>query len=160
MDEEKNDPNLSNPTTDPAAEAQIVLDLKKTVDSLKAENAAYKKAQAEVYDKILNGGTADPAEPTHRPIADIKKDLAKMSDGEATNLEYCKLAIELDDALIADGKDSCFLPKGRDQNGEAITPTADEEATASKFHRIIEECIQEANGDPARFNMALNYRTR
>lgn len=145
--------------SDPAEEAQALIELKKKLDEVTAQNEAYKKAQAEVYDKILNGGTADSAEPKHRPIKEIRADLIKGAGSEISNLDYAKLAIELDDALIADGDDSCFLPKGRMPNGEAISPTVDEVATAQKFHSVIEECIQEADGDPARFNMELKMRT-
>lgn len=145
--------------SDPTEEAQALIELKKKLDEATAQNEAYKKAQAEVYDKILNGGTADSAEPTHRPIKEIRADLIKGAGNEISNLDYAKLAIELDDALIADGEDSCFLPKGRMPNGEAISPTVDEVATAQKFHSVIEECIQQADGDPSRFNMELKMRT-
>lgn len=145
--------------TDPTKEAQALIELRKQVDDLKAENASYKKAQAEVYDKILNGGTPDSAEPGHRPINEIRKELIDGSKNGIDNLHYAKLTIELDDALIADGQDSCFLPKGRMPNGQSISPTADEVATATKFHNVINECIQESDGDPDRFNMELKMRT-
>lgn len=145
--------------SDPTEEAQALIELKKKLDEATAQNEAYKKAQAEVYDRILNGGTADSTEPMHRPIKEIRADLIKGAGNEISNLDYAKLAIELDDALIADGEDSCFLPKGRMPNGEAISPTVDEVATAQKFHSVIEDCIREADGDPARFNMELKMRT-
>lgn len=131
-----------------AAQAQALIELKSQVDQLSKENANLKEAKARYYDAVLNDGTPTDATPvSHRPLADIKRDMRKE---DLTNLEYCTLAIELDDAVREDTGDSAFLPKGRD-----VTVTADEMNTADKMNAILKECIAEADGDPVRFNMAL-----
>lgn len=151
--EEKKETPANGATPNEHDSAQIILDLKKQVEDLTSANKDLKKAQADFYDKILNGGS-DPAQPatTHRPIEDIRKDLINSfsDDKEPTNLAYCKLILELDDAVREDTGESVFLPKGHD-----VTPKVDEYATADKFHDLLKYAIEASEGNPISFNAEL-----
>lgn len=131
--------------------AQVIEQLKAQVDSLTEQNSNLEEAKRQYYDKVLNGSTPAPTEEKHRTISEIKAEMTKeLASGEMSNLDYCKLAVELDDECRRTSNYSCFLPKGKD-----VEPTAEEYNTADKMNAILKECIEEANNDPIRFNMAL-----
>ncbi len=152
---EKEIEGKTNESTEPvssteADEAKKVLEMKKEMDSLKAENASLRKAKADYYDAVLNENVPEE-EPKKRTVKEIRDELVKRSEEGCTNLEYATLAVELDNACKAEKNgQSCFLPKGRD-----VTPTADEYAVASKMNAVLSECIEESEGDPDLFNMQL-----
>lgn len=145
---------ISNPEID---EAQALSELKAQISELKAQNANLQEAKAKYYDTVLNGQTpTQSVEPEHRAVKDIRDDLIKGMEKGITNLDYCTLALELDDAVREDAakrnhRDSVFLPKGRQ-----VQITVDEYATADKMHDVLKECIDNAKGDPDRFNAELN----
>lgn len=146
----------SETAPDPVKEAQALSEMRAKVDFLEAQNRSLSEAKRMYYDAVLNKADPDSAESKgHRPISEIRDDLINRSDDEISNLEYATLALELDSALLDEGKDSCFLP-----HGQGVSPTADEYQTAEKFHRILQECVDEADGDPTKFNMALKSRSR
>lgn len=142
-----------NPET---AEAQALSELRKQVDVLSKKNNQLQEAKSKYYDAVLNGvNPAENAQPEHRSIQDIRADLIKGFDANITNLDYCKLAVELDDAVRADaakrGKvDSAFLP-----HGEKVNVTVDEYNTAEKMNSVLKECIAAADNNPERFNLEL-----
>lgn len=158
MDDEdvKSETASQTPTTNPeVGEAQALSELKKQLDTLKSENQNLKEAKSRYYDAVLNGQLADPVVEKHRPIEDIKKDILTGVEKGITNLDYCTLAVELDNAVREDAaetgkEDSVFLPHGKD-----ISPTLDEYNTADKMNAILTECINNSNGSPSRFNMEL-----
>lgn len=149
-------PNPSEPNAYDSA--KIILDLKKQVEDLTKANKDLNKAQNDFYEKILNGGEGQEPRPTkHRPIADIKKDLINTfsDDKETSNLSYCKLVLELDDAVREDTGESVFVPKG-----PKATPTVDEYATADRFHDCLKEAFDACNDDPISFNAELEKRIK
>lgn len=156
-DKKTNEPATPSPSVpDPVGEAQALSEMRGKVDSLEAENKALLEAKRKYYDAVLNKADPDSAESLkHRPISEIRDELIRRSTDEISNLDYAKLVLEMDSALLDDGKDSCFLP-----HGKGVNPTADEYATAEKFHRVLQECVDEADGDPVNFNMALKKRSR
>lgn len=131
--------------------AQVIEQLKAQVDSLTEANSNLEEAKRAYYDKVLNGSSETPSEEKHRTISEIKADMTKgISSGDMTNLDYCKLAVELDDECRRVNNYSAFLPKGKD-----VQTTVDEYNTADKMNAILKECIEESDNDPVRFNMAL-----
>lgn len=141
------------PTNKALNEVNTIIDLKKQIEELTNKNKELEETKREVYDKILNGGEGQEVKvEKHRPIAEIKKDLIESfsDDKETTNLHYCKLALELDDAVREDTGESVFLPKGKN-----ITPTVDEYATADKMHDLLKEAIEASGDDPISFNAEL-----
>lgn len=154
MEKEINEQQAVTAEVSPSEEAQVFNEMSKQMQSLKAENAALQKAKRDYYDAILNGGTiSEESAPKYRTKEEIRKDL--MHDtADKTNLEYLTLALELDDACIREDGKSCFLPKGK-----GVNPTLEEKEVAQRFHQVVQECIDYADGDPDVFNMELQRRT-
>lgn len=149
--------SVTQAATNPEVEAaQTLAELKNKVNILENENKNLREAKSKYYDVILNGATSDPVvEQKHRSIKEIRDDIIKGFENNISNLDYCKLAVELDDAIRDDaadnGKiDSAFLPKGKD-----VQITVDEYNTADKMNKVLKECIDQADGNPEKFNMAL-----
>lgn len=114
-------------------------------DALKAENK-------KLLDSIVNGGTVEVQEtPKLRDISVIRDELFNH---EHSNLDYAKLALELRDSLIAEGKPDPFLPIGAQ-----ISPTPDDVEKAQKVAEIYQECIDYADGDSKLFTQELQRRT-
>lgn len=153
----QNSESVAQSSINPEIEqARTLAELKNKVTVLENENKNLQEAKSKYYDQILNGGSADPiVEQKHRPIKEIRDDMIKGFENDITNLDYCKLAVELDDAIREDANDrgkvdSAFLPKGKD-----VQITVDEYNTADKMNKVLKECIEEADGNPDKFNMAL-----
>ena len=70
------------------------------------------------------------------------------------NLEYCKTAVELRDALIENGERDPFLPFGHN----VVTTESDNE-TAERVASVLKECIDYADGDSDIFTNELQRRT-
>ena len=70
------------------------------------------------------------------------------------NLEYCKTAVELRDALIEKGERDPFLPFGH----EVVATDSDYES-AERVATVIKECIDYADGDSNIFTNELQRRT-
>lgn len=142
-----------NPET---AEAQALSELKKQVDVLTKKNNELQEAKSKYYDAVLNGvNPVESAQPAHRAVQEIRDDMIKGFENNITNLDYCKLAVELDDAVREDAekrgkRDSAFLP-----HGEKVQVTVDEYNTAEKMNSVLKECIAAAGDDPTRFNLEL-----
>lgn len=149
------DEGLTSTATDLVEEASALTEMSNKVKTLEAQNAELMAAKKKYYDSILNGQSAEETAPQFRTRDEIRKDLFSKDREEISNLEYAKLAIELDDACIREEGESCFLPKGRN-----VTITSDERATAERFHACLEECIEEADGDNEVFNQALERRIK
>lgn len=151
------DPSAEKTGLSEMESAQVVAALQKKVEELTKRNQDLEKTKVAFYDKVLNSNPSSEGkkEEVHRPIKEIRDELLKKSEEGVTNLDYCKLAVELDDESIRTKGKSVFLPEGRQVN-----PTAEEIATASKVNQVFKDCIEEANGDPVRFNMALQSRLR
>lgn len=161
MDETKNlnsetvPQSSSNPELD---QARTLTELKNQITNLENENKNLQEAKSKYYDAVLNGTSSPVAEKKHRSIGEIRGDLIKSLDHDVTNLDYCTLAVELDNAVREDAEkhnkmDSVFLPHGKD-----IQPTVDEYNTATKINSVLQDCIDKADGDPERFNMELSSR--
>lgn len=153
----QNSVTVAQSSVNPEVEqARTLAELKNKLTALETENKNLQEAKTQYYDRVLNGATPDPvAEQKHRSIKEIRDDMIKGYENDISNLDYCRLAVELDDAVREDasahGKiDSAFLPKGKD-----VQVTVDEYATADKMSKVLKECIKEADGSPDKFNMAL-----
>lgn len=151
MPEKENEttaPTSSNPELETA---QAIEKLQAQVAALKGENDNLREAKSKYFDKVLNSSGEAPTEEKHRSIDEIRKDLVNgVHSDNMSNLDYCKLIIELDDETRRTKGHSAFLPQGKDVN-----PTVDEYATADKLNSVLKECINQADDDPVQFNMAL-----
>ena len=97
-------------------------------------------------------GSTEPSNP-EKNINDLREKLLKNGN-TMNNLEYVQTAVELRDALIAQGQKDPFLPYG-----EGILPTAEDVECANRVANIYKECIEYADGDPDIFTSELQRRT-
>lgn len=133
-------------------------DYLEAIQSLKqnsVDRSEYEKLKAEnkrLINAVVNGQSADVEEGPKYRDADTVRD--ELFNRDHSNLEYIKLALELRNTLIAEGKPDPFLPVG-----SQIAPTADDEAKAQKCADIYQECIDYADGDSKLFTQELMRRT-
>lgn len=151
MTDEKNEQGLAGSNTmDPVTEASTILELKNQLDGLIIENKRLTQAKHDYYDAVLNGTHVEESAPKLRSRDEIRNDLFGREDKDnMTNLDYAKLAVELDDACIRENGESCFLPKGK-----GVTPTVDERDVAVRMNAALKDCIEQANDDPKEFDRA------
>lgn len=119
----------------------------------------YNKLKADnkkLIDALANGTQMDVVEPKMSAVENInnlrKKLFSKGSN--LNNLEYCKTAVELRDALIENGDKDPFLPFGHN----VVTTESDIE-TANRVATVMKECIDYADGDSDIFTNELQRRT-
>lgn len=112
----------------------------KTVDK-----AEYDKLAAEnkrLINDVLNGAVYDKDEV--KPKENIEELRRKVfSTEEQTNLEYITNVLKLRDALIESGKEDPFVPQGSKYN-----PTQADYEKAERVARVLQEMVDESNGDP------------
>ena len=147
------------PTDDPAPvpSADEVLDIKKNYVP-KKEHEKLEEDYRKVVDAILNGGELppDPNGEEAPKIADLRKELYDPNN-TLSNLDYVKKTLQLREAIIEEtGKDP-FLPTGiqgdpfkTDQEREAA------EASAEKVAKVLQEAVDEADGDSEAFDIILS----
>ena len=97
-------------------------------------------------------GSTEPSNP-EKNINELRNKLLKNGN-TLNNLEYVQAAVELRDALIAEGQRDPFLPYG-----EGVLPTAEDVECANRVASVYKECIEYADGDPDIFTSELQRRT-
>lgn len=108
--------------------------------------------------KLINAlatgeGVATAAPEPEKNINELRNKLLKEGNN-LNNLEYVKTAVELRDALIAQGQKDPFLPYGK-----GVLPTAEDVECANRVANVFKECIDYADGDPDIFTSELQRRT-
>lgn len=141
-----------SPQTPNVEEAQALTELSAKIKKLESENQDLKEAKSKYYDSLLNGGSVEVVEPQVRSSEEIRKEMAKTGS-DNTNLRNAELSVELDLAVRRETGESSYLPKGHD-----ISPTVQERDVADRTLETLQSCIDEANGDPNEFNLALKRR--
>ena len=118
-------------------------------DKLKADNK-------KLIDALASGTQIDVVEPKVSAVDKINNLRTKLfgKGNNLDNLEYCKTAIELRDALIEKGERDPFLPFGH----EVVATDSDYES-ANRVANVMRECIDYADGDPDIFTNELQRRT-
>ena len=110
-----------------------------------------------LIDALANGtqleGKVEPKMSTVENINNLRKKLFSKGNN-LSNLEYCKTAVELRDALIENGERDPFLPFGH----EVVATDSDYES-ANRVATILKECIDYAEGDSNIFTNELQRRT-
>lgn len=146
---------VGNPEVD---SARALEELKAKVDDLTKQNQDLLEAKHDYYDAVLNSNAPAAEEEHHRTSQEIRADLRGYLDRDVipTNLQYCSLVLELDDAERRAGKPSIFLPEGH----QVGTIKPEEYQTADNFHDVLADCVERAEGDPDAFNILLNRRIK
>lgn len=120
----------------------------------------YNKLKADnkkLIDALANGtqleGKVEPKTSAVENINTLRKKLFGKGNN-LNNLEYCKTAVELRDALIEKGERDPFLPFGHN-----VVATDSDYETANRVASVMKECIDYADGDSDIFTNELQRRT-
>lgn len=116
----------------------------------KEQYAKLKEENSKLLKSLINGEAIEGIEDTSTP--DVSELRTQLFGGEAelNNLEYVTKALELRNALIAEGKPDPFLPYG-----EKIAPTNEDIEAADRVAKVLQECVEYADGDSTIFTNEL-----
>lgn len=121
----------------------------------------YEKLQEEnkrLVSEIINGeggaGNGQTITPEQADIKVLREQLYGPKASELSNLEFWKKTLELRSAVIAQEGYDPFLPYG-----EKIKPTAQDMEKANNVATVVQECIDESNGDSEIFTALLQSKT-
>lgn len=119
---------------------------KETYLKLKEENR-------QLLEAMVNGETIS-SEPTPSPsVEELRNKLFSMKNQNMNNLEYVTTALDLRKALMEKGEIDPFVPIG-----EKIKPTDEDFEKAEKVARVLQECVDYADGNPNTFVDEFNRR--
>lgn len=117
-----------------------------TLKQNSVDRSKYEELRAEnkrLLQAVVNGQPASEQVEVAKPdITELRKALTK----EQTNLEYVSNALKLREAVIAEGGDDPFVPVG-----SKYTPTAADYERANRVATVLQEMVDEADGDPQVF---------
>ena len=124
----------------------------------KADYEKLKEENRKLVSEIINGeggaGNGQTITPEKADIKALREKLYGPKSSELNNLEYWKNTLELRKAVIAQEGFDPFLPYG-----EKIKPTAQDVEKANNVATIVQECIDESNGDSEIFTALLQSKT-
>lgn len=146
-------------------EADIEMDGTQYIEALKElkENSVskddylkLKNENKQLLKSLVNGETLNnPTEEQKVSTKDLRANFQNLSKGDASNLEYWQTVLALRERDIEEGRMDPFLPHGHN-----YTIQQSDVDTANKVAKIVQECIDYANGDSAVFNNELQRRTK
>ena len=117
-----------------------------TLKQNSVDRSKYEELRAEnkrLLQAVVNGQPAEEQVEEAKPdIKELRKALMK----EQTNLEYVSNALKLREAVIAEGGEDPFVPVG-----SKYTPTAADYERANRVATVLQEMVDEADGDPQVF---------
>lgn len=130
---------------------QLKQKMEKMVDP--TEHAKLKEQYERLLNDYVNKRPAPQAEkPVIRPVKEVAKALASVRDGDISNRDYIKLALEYREAYMAQFGTDPFTDFGAHGSGE---PTADSEEVAEKLKKLLDD-----NETPVGFRIAMNESLR
>ena len=118
---------------------KLRLDNKRLIDALANGSQINDKVESKI-DAVEN-------------INNLRKKLFSKGSN-LNNLEYCKTAVELRDALIEKGERDPFLPFGHN-----VLATDSDYESAERVANVMRECIDYADGNDDVFTNELQRRT-
>lgn len=122
------------------------------------DKADYEKLKAEnkkLLDSIVNGTEVALSANEKASIDDLRLKLINSSDEGLSSLEYASTALKLRERLLEEGEEDPFVP-----HGSQYSPTQIDYDRAHRVAAILQDCIDNADGDDATFLAELNKRTR
>lgn len=147
-----------DPAPTPESQDQKYLDVIKELKEKSVSKEEYDKVVADrdkLLNDYLNGGSPTPEVEVDTTT---EKELIEALYGdkaeELSNLEYWKKTCKLREMQMGRGMIDPGVPRGRDGEG----PTTEDFARSAKVFEVIQECINEAGDDPAKFNELLDGR--
>ena len=117
-------------------------------DKLKAENK-------KLLDSIVNGTEVALPAVEKSSIQELREKLAGSSENNMSSLEYADTALKLRDRLIEEGHEDPFVP-----HGSQYSPTQIDYDRAARVALVLQECVDNAEGDDATFLAELKKRLR
>ena len=121
-----------------------------TLKQNSVDRSKYEELRAEnkrLLQAVVNGQPAEEQVEVVKPdIQELRRKLATSSEDGLCNLEYVETALKLREAVIAEGKEDPFVPIG-----SKYTPTAADYERANRVATVLQEMVDEANGDPQIF---------
>jgi hypothetical protein len=129
------------------------------IEDLRANSvskADYDKLKAEhnrAMNALINGGQMDDPKAEKVDKDALRKELFSQDNG-LSNLEVWQKTLTLRQAIIDDGGNDPFLPQG-----QKIAPTAEDVEAANRVAKVVQECIDYADGDSRIFTNELDRRT-
>lgn len=127
----------------------------KTLKENSVDKSKYEQLRLEnkrLLDAVVNGSeVAHEESVTAKPSVEELRE--KYLKEDQTNLEYITNALNLRDALIAEGKPDPFLPIG-----SQILPTDEDVTKANQVAEVLKECIEYADGNSDIFTNELQRR--
>ena len=152
-EEEENVVTVEDNTNDYIAQIKNLKENSVSKDDYNKLKADNKK----LIDALASGTQVEGVvEPKVNAVENINELRSKLfgKGNNLSNLEYCKTAVELRDALIEKGERDPFLPFGH----EVVATDSDYES-ANRVATVIKECIDYADGDSDIFTNELQRRT-
>jgi hypothetical protein len=153
--------NTAMVETNPSATDYInaINQLKATTVS-RDEYDALVAERKELINSIINGegganANTEEAAPDYEKIkTDARNKLFGNPNGELNNLEYCKTALELREAVLKTEGIDIFVG-----SGHQFSPEQSDYDKAKRVADVIQECIDEAGGNSEVFTAQLMSRT-
>ena len=134
--------------------AEDYIDAIKNLKQNSVDKAAYDALRSEnkkLLQSLVNG---EEIEPQNKDLTEDINDLGKdiLTNDSLTNLEYWEKVLKLRSALLKRGDEDPFVPQGN-----KVAATANDYAKAEKVATIMQEMVDNAEGDP---NVFLNEYQR
>ena len=142
---------VSEQTVDNSTDTSLdYIEAIKTLKETTVEKSAYDSLRAEnkkLLQSLVNGETIEPQNKVlSEDIDTLRKKV--LTDDSLTNLEYWDNVLKLRSALLKRGDEDPFVPQGN-----KVAATAADYATAEKVATIMQEMVDNSDGDP---NVFLN----
>lgn len=128
------------------------------IEQLRANSVSkekYNKLVAEhnkAMNALINGGQLEQKPVEKRSAEEVRKEL--FNGEQHSNLHYAELALELRDAVIAEGGIDPFVPQGK-----KIKATREDYESAEMVADGLRRCIEYADGDSEVFTNELQRIT-
>ena len=126
----------------------------KEIKQNSVDKEAYNKLREEnkrLLNSLVNGESVDVKKEEPVNIDELRD---KLFNKESTNLEYISNALKLREELMKQGKPDPFLPAGKN-----IIPTEEDIKTADRVAKVLQECVDYADGDSNVFTNELQRVT-
>ena len=149
---------MENDNKDLRTEAELTnsdyIEAIKTLKETTVEKGAYDALRAEnkkLLQALVNG---EEIEPENKVLSEDINTLRQeiFTNDSLTNLEYWDKVLKLRSALLKRGDEDPFVPQGN-----KVSATANDYAVAEKVATIMQEMVDNAEGDP---NVFLNEYQR
>lgn len=155
MEDQKKDENV----TDNSEYIETIKRLKENsvskeeYEKLKAEN----KQILNAYINDIKPETEEKKETVEElqgDLSDLKKDLARAQEAGMSNLEYVSKALKYRETAMKLGLQDPFVPNS------PLGPDDNDFKTAQKVADKLQECVDQANGNPAVFRNLFEQAVR